>query len=104
MLRFILAGTPQVVIPWHVEAFMAARRVQLAGYGLLVHKRPTADSLTETIQHAAADCRMRTSLMALGARTTSMTTDSTVSRVVGAMGIGKDAGVRSQAHAMERVA
>jgi len=33
MLRFLLAGVPQAVVPWHVETFMAARRIEKAGLG-----------------------------------------------------------------------
>ncbi len=33
MLRFLLAGVPQFVSPWHVEAYMASRRLEQGGVG-----------------------------------------------------------------------
>jgi len=33
MWKFLLAGVPQVISPWHVETYMAARRVESAGLG-----------------------------------------------------------------------
>jgi UDP:flavonoid glycosyltransferase YjiC (YdhE family) len=34
MMTFLAAGVPQVLVPWHVEAHMAARRVSANGFGI----------------------------------------------------------------------
>jgi UDP:flavonoid glycosyltransferase YjiC (YdhE family) len=41
MMHFLRAGTRQLISPWHVEAFMAARRLVAAGWGLTLEGAPT---------------------------------------------------------------
>jgi UDP:flavonoid glycosyltransferase YjiC (YdhE family) len=50
MLRFIVAGVPQLISPWHVEAYMAARRYQVAGCGLRISERETAQGVVSLVQ------------------------------------------------------
>ena len=58
MMRFLLMGVPQLVSPWHVEAYMAARRVQAAGLGLWLSE-PTAQSTVHLISALVGDRELR---------------------------------------------
>jgi len=50
MLTFLLAGVPQLMYPWHVEAFMAGRKMQTAGVGLSIEKVQTATDVLGSIR------------------------------------------------------
>jgi hypothetical protein len=49
-LTFLLAGVPQLTYPWHVEAFMAGRKMQAVGAGLSIEKLQTATDVLDTIR------------------------------------------------------
>jgi len=51
MLAFLLAGVPQLMFPWHVEAFMAGRKLQALGAGLSIEKSQTAPDVLRIIKH-----------------------------------------------------
>lgn len=59
MGRFLLAGVPQLIAPWHVEAFMAARRLRDAGIGELLEGHPTEATVSEAIVRLATDPAVR---------------------------------------------
>jgi UDP:flavonoid glycosyltransferase YjiC (YdhE family) len=48
-LRFLLAGVPQLIVPWHVETYMAARRIEALGCGLALTGSQTSQSVTERV-------------------------------------------------------
>jgi UDP:flavonoid glycosyltransferase YjiC (YdhE family) len=66
MLRFLLAGVPQLISPWHVEAHMSARQIEAHGLGIALRERSSKESIVESIA-AAARVVHRTRLFAKGA-------------------------------------
>jgi UDP:flavonoid glycosyltransferase YjiC (YdhE family) len=52
MLSFLFAGVPQLISPYHVEAHMAARRIESLGLGVSLRAPQTVESIRETIQSA----------------------------------------------------
>lgn len=59
MLRFLLMGVPQLISPWHVETYMAARRVAAAGLGAWLDGVHTAQSIVEVIEIMLSDNGLR---------------------------------------------
>jgi UDP:flavonoid glycosyltransferase YjiC (YdhE family) len=55
MLKFLLAGVPQLVSPWHVETFMAARRVEALHAGCVLKEAPTAECLASYLAQLCCD-------------------------------------------------
>lgn len=53
--RFLLAGKPVLLLPWHLEQFMLARRVQAMGAGLLIEPEKPADELPQKLQRIVND-------------------------------------------------
>jgi UDP:flavonoid glycosyltransferase YjiC (YdhE family) len=49
MMRFIMSGVPQLIWPGHVEAYIAARRIEAAGLGLTADKRSAEKSIGRLI-------------------------------------------------------
>jgi hypothetical protein len=56
ILKFISDGVPQLIAPWHVEAHMAARRIEAAGFGKALTSGSTQEiaSLIENLATEAA--------------------------------------------------
>ena len=52
MMHFIMSGVPQLISPWHVEAYMAARRIEAAGLGLVAN---VERSVKKSIERLLAD-------------------------------------------------
>src|SRR5262249_16705890 len=52
MMHFIMSGVPQLISPWHVEAYMAARRIEAAGLGLIIN---VERSIKKSIERLLAD-------------------------------------------------
>jgi hypothetical protein len=71
MLRFLLAGVPQLISPWHVEAFMAGRKVAAAGLGLTIEGAPTVETVSKLISHLTGDATIRARAMAFRSRAVS---------------------------------
>jgi UDP:flavonoid glycosyltransferase YjiC (YdhE family) len=82
MLSFLLAGTPQLISPWHVEAFMAAREIQRAGFGLALEGKSTAQSIANTVTCATRDPVLRRQVAEFSARTKSLPADRAARAVV----------------------
>jgi UDP:flavonoid glycosyltransferase YjiC (YdhE family) len=59
MLKFLAAGVPQLVSPWHVETFMAVRRVEACGLGSGITGSPTVDSVTQSASRLCTDASIR---------------------------------------------
>lgn len=47
---FLLAGVPQLISPWHVEAHMAARRIESMGAGLVLCGEQTVDTIIDRLR------------------------------------------------------
>ena len=52
MLSFLFAGVPQVISPYHVETYMAGRRIESLGLGASLWAPQTAESICESIRSA----------------------------------------------------
>lgn len=48
--RFLLAGKPVLLLPWHLEQFLMARRVEQMGAGLMVDPEKPANDLLHKLQ------------------------------------------------------
>lgn len=59
ILRFLLAGVPQLVSPWHVEAFMAARRIEMLRVGHILRGEQTAQSVLDQVSALCANDEIR---------------------------------------------
>jgi UDP:flavonoid glycosyltransferase YjiC (YdhE family) len=59
IVKFLLSGVPQLIAPWHVEAFMAARRLRLVGIGNLLEGSPTESTVSEAILRIATNPAVR---------------------------------------------
>jgi len=53
--RFLLAGKPVLLLPFHLEQFLMARRVEEMGAGLLVDPERPADDLPQKLQRVVCD-------------------------------------------------
>lgn len=59
LLRFLMAGVPQLISPWHVETYMAARRIEENGLGARIPERCNPESATAIIGASASDRNLR---------------------------------------------
>lgn len=50
MMRFLLAGVPQLIMPGHVESQMAANRIEEMGAALVLRGRQTAESVAISLR------------------------------------------------------
>jgi UDP:flavonoid glycosyltransferase YjiC (YdhE family) len=66
MMRFLMAGVPQIVSPWHVETYMAARRIEAEGLGLMLVNPP--DAIAGTLLRATGDIRLHREASSFSAR------------------------------------
>jgi UDP:flavonoid glycosyltransferase YjiC (YdhE family) len=68
MMRFLLAGVPQLIAPWHVETYMAARKVEAAGCGAALEAQSEAIGIGAQIESLAGDCLLRRKARAFAER------------------------------------
>jgi UDP:flavonoid glycosyltransferase YjiC (YdhE family) len=55
MMRFLLAGVPQLISPWHVESFMAAKRINAGHLGCAIGESPNPQCITDVVDKLASD-------------------------------------------------
>lgn len=58
MLRFLLAGVPQLISPWHVETYMAARKIEAAGLGVALRDDSNLQSVKALITSLSLDTQL----------------------------------------------
>jgi len=68
MMRFLMATVPQLISPWHVETYMAARRIESTGLGSALSSPLSRIALEQRIQRMADDSTMRSRVTAFAAR------------------------------------
>lgn len=73
ILRFLTAGVPQVISPWHVETFMAARRIEAAGLGAFLPGTTDSQAVSDLIARVAGDTAMRRNVGEFAQRTRHVT-------------------------------
>jgi len=59
MMRFLMAGVPQLISPWHVETYMAARRFDANELGLVLPDNSTRQSVERFICTVGLDPELR---------------------------------------------
>lgn len=57
MLRFLLAGVPQLLLPWHVETYMAARKLSSAGLGQSLLGKTTSAEVEDAVLALVSDAK-----------------------------------------------
>lgn len=82
LLRFLRAGVPQLIFPWHVETYMATRRIEAAGLGSTLERSQGTQSVVEKIERITGDTRIYSRVKAFAARCTDMTNDNPVEVII----------------------
>jgi len=97
MMWFLMAGVPQLILPWHVETYMAARRVEAAGLGSTLERSLDAWSVQDLIERLTGDTPVRNSAKAFAVRHTTTTHDSSADLIVRIVTRGVRTAWRTQA-------
>jgi UDP:flavonoid glycosyltransferase YjiC (YdhE family) len=85
MMRFLMAGVPQIVSPWHVETFMAARRIEAAGLGAALPDAMTEQTLAQIMLTLAVGRGTNERVEAFARGNAILGEDRAASAIVGAM-------------------
>lgn len=75
MMRFLMAGVPQLISPWHVETYMAARRIEAARFGSTLERALDTRSILEVIERLMGDTVVCNNVMAFTLRCTARAHD-----------------------------
>jgi UDP:flavonoid glycosyltransferase YjiC (YdhE family) len=59
MATFLLAGVPQLIFPCHVEAHMAASRIEVLGAAVVLRGAQTAHTITESLERLCTEVKFR---------------------------------------------
>lgn len=81
-MRFLMAGVPQLIAPWHVEAYMSGRRIEAARLGAILPETCDERNIAETAQRMAGDCNSRAWLGSFANHSKRFDSDRAVSSVV----------------------
>jgi UDP:flavonoid glycosyltransferase YjiC (YdhE family) len=65
---FLLAGVPQLVSPWHVEAHMAARRIEALGAATVMRGAQDEQSISRALAHVCMDAQLKQCARAFASR------------------------------------
>ena len=87
-LRFLLAGVPQLIAPWHVETYMAARRIEAFGCGLALTGSQTPQSVTERVSALCAGGEYRARARAFAECHRGDSCEETVREITSAIDVG----------------
>lgn len=63
---FLLAGVPQLVSPWHVEAHMAARRIESMAGGLVLRGEQTVETVADCLRRVLYEFERQHFLLNVG--------------------------------------
>jgi UDP:flavonoid glycosyltransferase YjiC (YdhE family) len=85
IMKFVLAGVPQLVSPWHVEAFMAGRKIAAAHLGLTIESPPTVDTMLEYISRLLGDVSFRAGATEFRMRATTQSENHAVTATLEAL-------------------
>jgi UDP:flavonoid glycosyltransferase YjiC (YdhE family) len=81
MIQFLLAGVPQLIAPWYVEAFMAARKIESNRLGLTA-KIPDNASIAFLIDTLLTDTTFRNCAGAFARRYSNSSTGNAVNSLI----------------------
>ncbi len=76
MMRFLMAGVPQLISPWHVETYMAARGIEASGLGGRFAERCSPESAADLIASHCSDRAMRERAKEFSRRSSDRHTDA----------------------------
>lgn len=85
MLTFLRAGVAQLISPWHVEAHMAARRVEAAGLGRVIPESAHESVIRDTIGKHALEQPHRANAESFGKRASLIRPEDSVTEVISAI-------------------
>ncbi len=68
MMRFLLAGVPQLIAPHYVDSYMAARRIEANGLGGSLGDSSTPEAAAEAVQELSTDLSVRAAAKAFSER------------------------------------
>lgn len=88
-LQFLLAGVPQLISPWHVETYMAARRIEALGCGLALTGPQTPQGVTEQVNALCAGGEYRSRARAFAAAHREDSCEETVREIASALDTGR---------------
>jgi len=81
MMRCLMAGVPQLILPWYVETYMAARRIEAEGLGML-ERSPDPRSVQGVIERLTSDTPIHQNAKAFSVRRTATRHDGPADSVV----------------------
>lgn len=80
---FLLGGVPQLLIPGHVEAEMAARRIEALGAGVVMREAYLPESFAELVEGLAHETRYRDAAQAFAQRHQDFNSDKRLDAFIG---------------------
>ena len=81
MMRFLMAGVPQLISPTQVEAYMAAKRIEANGFGVQLRESSTSDSITDQIETVANAAEIASRVKTFAAHARSRSSEAAAARV-----------------------
>ena len=90
MLKLLLAGVPQVISPWHVETFMAARRVEALQAGRVLKVPEAAEGLGSYLAQLYVDLGLKAQATAFAHRHAEYTGEQAVAAITHAIKIPQE--------------
>jgi UDP:flavonoid glycosyltransferase YjiC (YdhE family) len=79
---FLLAGVPQLISPWHVEAHMAARRIEALGAAVVLRNPQDSKGVLAGVDQVLAGSQLRERARALSMRHQNLRSPGVVESVV----------------------
>jgi len=93
---FLLAGVPQLISPWHVEAHMAARRIESIGAAIVLRGAQDPQSVAQALAQICADGQMKQSALAFSSRYRKLDFDLIAQGVADIVEAAPEAGLASR--------
>ena len=90
MLKFLLMGVQQVISPWHVETFMAGRRLEALRVGRVLKESQAAEGLPAYLTELCADSGLRAQASAFARLHAGYSADQAVAAIVGTINTPRD--------------
>jgi hypothetical protein len=95
MLRMLLSGVPQLVSPWHVETYMALRRLEVNGLGAGLYHAGSAPELAENVTVFINDARWHAAAKEFAKENKESRTNHSIASVLERLAASSSAGPRA---------
>jgi UDP:flavonoid glycosyltransferase YjiC (YdhE family) len=92
MLKFLLMGVPQVISPWHVETFMAGRRLEALRVGRVLKESQAAEGLAGYLTELCADSELKAQAGDFARRHREYVGEQPIAAISRAIGMAREAG------------